>query len=81
MKFGFYVCRKVGVCWVIPPLLFKAGAFMEHEQFAMVVWISYSLSSWNNVRAMIDLVQAWCLRLERWNEPPYLADVYLMRPW
>ena len=81
MGFGFYVCCKVDICWVKPPLLFKAGAFMGYEQFAMVVWISYSLSSWNNVCAMGDLVQVWCLNLERWSEPPYLANVYLVRPW
>lgn len=54
---------------------------MGNERFEVVAWISYSLSSRKSVRAMGDLVQACCLSLGRWREPPYLADMYLVRPW
>ena len=30
---------------------------------------------------MGDLMHACCLSLGRCSEPPYLADMYLVRPW
>ena len=54
---------------------------MGNARFVVVTCISYSHSSRKNVRAMGDLLQACCLSLERCSEPPYLAVVYLARPW
>ena len=59
--------------------------FRGNAQFAVVTWISYSLSSRNKVLAMGDLVHACCLSLGRCSEPSYLVDMvylaYLARPW
>ena len=48
--------------------------------FVVVIYISYSLWSTKSVRAIGDLEHACCFSLDRWREPPYLADIYLVRP-
>lgn len=48
--------------------------------FLVVTCISYSLLSRNSVRAIGDLEHACCFSLGRCREPPYLADMYLVRP-
>jgi hypothetical protein len=58
------------------------GVFlMRNALFAVVMCISYSFSSKKSVRVMGDLEHAYCLRLGRCKEPPYLAIMYLARPW
>ena len=51
------------------------------EHYMVVAWILYSFFRRISVWAMKDLVQECCLSSGRWNEPPYLVDVYLVRPW
>ena len=54
---------------------------MGNALFAVVMCISYSLSSRKNVRATGDLEHACCLSLGRCREPPYLVVIYLVRLW
>ena len=54
---------------------------MGNVLLAVVIWISYSFFKRKSVRAMGDLEQACCLSLGRCREPPYLAVIYLVRPW
>ena len=53
--------------------------FMENERFVVVTCISYFFSRRKSVRAMDDRMQACCLNLDRWNDPPYLAAICLVR--
>ena len=55
--------------------------FMGNVRFVVLMCISYSLSRRKNVRAMGDCMQACCLNLGRWSEPPYLAAICLVSPW
>ena len=54
---------------------------MGHDCIVVVTWTSYFISSRKSVWAMNVLVQAYCLSLERWSEPSYLAAMYLVSPW
>ena len=54
---------------------------MGNERFAVVTCISYSFSRRKSVRAMRDRMQACCLSLGRWSDPPYLAAICLVSPW
>ena len=54
---------------------------MGNVLFVVVMWISYSFFNKKSVRAMGDLEQACRLSLGRCREPPYLAVMYLVRPW
>ena len=72
--------RLAYVCWVIH--ICSMGVFLRgNPRFVVVTWISYSLFNRKRVLAMGDLVHACCLSLERCSEPPYLATMYLVRPW
>ena len=55
--------------------------FIGNFLFSVVTCISYSLVSKNSVLAMGDREHACCFSLGRWREPPYLAVMYLVRPW
>ena len=54
---------------------------MGNALFAVTMWISYSFFNRKSVRAMGDLEQACCFSLGKCREPPYLAVIYLVRPW
>ena len=58
------------------------GVFlMRNSLFAVAMCILYSFSSKKSVRVMGDLERAYCLRLGRCKEPPYLVVMYLARLW
>lgn len=57
--------------------VFLIGKFL----FWVVICISYSLVSKKSVLAIGDREHACCFSLGRWREPPYLAVMYLVRPW
>ncbi len=60
----------------------SSGVFLIGKVvFVVVIWISYSLWSRKSVRAIGDREHACCFSLGRWREPPYLAVIYLVRPW
>ena len=62
--------------------VFSSGVIlMGNARFAVVTCISNSLSSKRSILAIGDLKQACCSSLGRCSEPPYLADMYLARPW
>ena len=54
---------------------------MGNALLAVVMCISYCFFNKKSVRAMGDLEHACCLSLGRCREPPYLAVIYLVRPW
>ena len=54
--------------------------FTGKALFVVVTCISYSLLSRKSVRAIGDLEHACCFSLGRCKEPPYLAEMYLVRP-
>lgn len=67
--------------WLVRHAISSGVSLMTNVLFAMVMCILHSLSNRKSVRAMGDLEHACCLSLGRCNEPPYLADMYLARPW
>ena len=54
---------------------------MGNVLFAVVMCISYSFFNNKSMRVMGDLEQTCCFNLGRCKEPPYLAVIYLVKPW
>ena len=62
--------------------VFSSGVcLMGNARFVVVACISYSRSSKKSILATCDLMHACCFSLGRCSEPPYLAAMYLVRPW
>jgi uncharacterized 2Fe-2S/4Fe-4S cluster protein (DUF4445 family) len=80
MSLCFGWAWEVGICCGVFPYFSSDVISIGNARFAVATYILYSLCSRKSVLAMDDLVHACCLSLERCNEPPYLAEIYLVRP-
>lgn len=62
--------------------VFSIGVIlMGNARFVVVTCFLHVFFGKNNVLAIGDLEYACCLSLERFSELPYLAEMYLTRPW